>query len=125
MNLDGIERYISVRDLITAVVAALIVSILSGAFKLLVRGTKKLANDKKLLRKIAKVTILAFLFLYPAGIGIYVGANIENASRLVMGLLVLLHLAIRFSTTLNEILDSFADKPDELAGEDVAKDRDG
>lgn len=103
-----IENYVSVKDIITNLIVAAITGILSLIFHTILKRLKALQKDKAKTRTILQYVILFMAFSYSGGMGVFIGVNHDDLSRVICGTIFIVYFSVRMSLLMKSILDESA-----------------
>lgn len=104
-----IENYVSVRDLVTGLLIAAISGICALIFRAIGKRLKVLRQNKEKTRTILQYVMLFVAFSYSGGMGVFIGINHDNPSRVICGVLFIVYFSIRLSILMKSILDESVD----------------
>lgn len=104
-----IENYVSVRDLVTGLLIAAISGICALIFRAIGKQLKVLRQNKEKTRTILQYVMLFVAFSYSGGMGVFIGINHDNPSRVICGVLFIVYFSIRLSILMKSILDESVD----------------
>lgn len=104
-----VENYVSVRDLVTGLLIAAISGICALIFRAIGKRFKALRQNKEKTRTILQYVMLFVAFSYSGGMGVFIGINHDNPSRVICGTLFIVYFSIRLSILMKSILDESVD----------------